>query len=72
MPVIEAFERGSVAFLVADYTRPNAIIAAELQKHNRAGVPMYLWYCAGRNVACRLARNPVYQSRNWSGGRRVV
>ncbi|MEM9938169.1 MAG: thioredoxin family protein [Pseudomonadota bacterium] len=48
-PVIEAFESGNVAFLVADYTRPDPLIAAELQKHNRAGVPMYLWYAPGAN-----------------------
>ncbi|MDJ0922802.1 MAG: protein-disulfide reductase DsbD family protein [Henriciella sp.] len=46
-PVTEAFEAGNVAFLVADYTRPDPLIAAELQKHNRAGVPMYLWYPPG-------------------------
>lgn len=46
-PVEAAFERGNVAFLVADYTRPDPVIAAELQKHYRAGVPMYLWYAPG-------------------------
>ncbi len=45
--VTEAFEAGDVAFLVADYTRPNAEIAAELRRHNRAGVPLYLWYAPG-------------------------
>ncbi len=45
--VTDAFKRGNVAFLVADFTRPNAEIAAELKRHNRAGVPMYLWYAAG-------------------------
>lgn len=49
-PVKEAFTRANVAFLVADYTKPDAVIAAELQKHNRAGVPMYLWYPAGETV----------------------
>lgn len=42
--VADAFRRAEVAFLVADYTRPNPEIAAELQRHGRAGVPMYLWY----------------------------
>ena len=36
-----------VAFLVADYTRPDPVIAAELQKHGRAGVPLYLYYAPG-------------------------
>jgi len=45
--VSDAFVAANVAFLVADYTRPDPIIAAELQKHGRAGVPMYLWYAPG-------------------------
>ena len=45
--VSEAFVAANVAFLVADYTRPDPVIAAELQKHSRAGVPMYLWYAPG-------------------------
>ena len=46
-PVIEAFETANVAFLVADFTNGDTMIARELQKHNRAGVPMYLWYAPG-------------------------
>lgn len=46
-PVVEAFEAGNVAFLVADFTNGDKQIALELQKHNRAGVPMYLWYAPG-------------------------
>lgn len=46
-PVIEAFEAANVAFLVADFTNTDQTIALELQKHNRAGVPMYLWYAPG-------------------------
>ncbi len=45
--VSRAFEDGNVAFLVADFTRGDEAIAAELRKHNRAGVPMYLWYANG-------------------------
>ena len=45
--VSEAFTSANVAFLVADYTRPDPVIAAALKEHNRAGVPMYLWYEAG-------------------------
>lgn len=46
-PVTEAFEASNVAFLVADFTNGDKTIALELQKHNRAGVPMYLWYAPG-------------------------
>ena len=46
-PVVEAFEKANVAFLVADFTTTDKTIALELQKHNRAGVPMYLWYAPG-------------------------
>ncbi|NQY15583.1 MAG: thioredoxin family protein [Henriciella sp.] len=45
--VTAAFERADVAFLVADFTNGDTTIALELQKHNRAGVPMYLWYPPG-------------------------
>ncbi len=45
--VTEAFEAGNVAFLVADFTNGDQTIALELQKRNRAGVPMYLWYAPG-------------------------
>ncbi len=45
--VQDAFEKANVAFLVADFTRKDAVIAAELQRRNRAGVPMYLWYAPG-------------------------
>ncbi|NQY95613.1 MAG: thioredoxin family protein [Henriciella sp.] len=46
-PVVDAFAEGNVAFLVADFTNGDTTIALELQKHNRAGVPMYLWYAPG-------------------------
>ena len=45
--VVDAFEAGNVAFLVADFTNGDPTIARELQKHGRAGVPMYLWYAPG-------------------------
>lgn len=47
-PVTEAFEKGDVAFLVADFTNGDKTIALELQKRGRAGVPMYLWYAPGQ------------------------
>ena len=49
-PVVDAFAEGDVAFLVADFTNGDKTIALELQKHNRAGVPMYLWYAPGETT----------------------
>lgn len=43
-PVTEAFGRADVAFLIADFTHFDSAIARELKRHNRAGVPLYLWY----------------------------
>jgi thiol:disulfide interchange protein DsbD len=45
--VQQAFADADVAFLVADFTRKDPVIAAELKLRERAGVPMYLWYPAG-------------------------
>lgn len=45
--VHEAFAAHDVAFLVADFTRKDPVIAEELKRRQRAGVPMYLWYAAG-------------------------
>lgn len=46
--VQEAFAASNVAFLVADFTRKDPVIAEELRLRQRAGVPLYLWYPAGR------------------------
>ncbi|MEM9226158.1 MAG: thioredoxin family protein, partial [Pseudomonadota bacterium] len=46
-PVTEAFLAANVAFLEADFTRPDSAISAALKQHNRAGVPLYLWYAPG-------------------------
>lgn len=45
--VQNAFADANVAFLVADFTRKDPVIAEELKRRERAGVPMYLWYPAG-------------------------
>jgi thiol:disulfide interchange protein DsbD len=45
--VAEAFERAHVAFLKADWTNRDAVIAAALAEHGRAGVPLYLYYPSG-------------------------
>jgi thiol:disulfide interchange protein DsbD len=44
--VREAFRRGDVAFLKADWTRRDPQIAADLARFGRAGVPLYLLYPA--------------------------
>ena len=43
----QLFDQTDTAFLVADWTNKNDVIAAELKKHGRAGVPLYLVYKPG-------------------------
>jgi thiol:disulfide interchange protein DsbD len=45
--VAEAFRRGGVAYLKADWTLRDPVIAADLARFGRAGVPLYLVYPAG-------------------------
>jgi thiol:disulfide interchange protein DsbD len=45
--VREALERHQVAYLKGDWTRRDAAITAELQRHGRGGVPLYLLYPPG-------------------------
>jgi thiol:disulfide interchange protein DsbD len=45
--VAEAFKRTNAAYLKADWTRKDAVIAADLASHGRAGVPLYLVYGKG-------------------------
>jgi thiol:disulfide interchange protein DsbD len=40
----QAFAEKNVAFVVADWTARDDIIAAELRRHGRTGVPLYLVY----------------------------
>lgn len=49
--VQDAFAENNVAFLVADFTRKDPVIAEEIKRRNRAGVPMYLWYAPGADDA---------------------
>ncbi len=42
--VMQAFDRQGVALLRADWTRKDAVIANELTRHGRSGVPLYLVY----------------------------
>lgn len=49
--VAKAFARHKVAYLKADWTKKDAVIAADLAAHGRAGVPLYLVYGAGNPEA---------------------
>jgi len=44
----DAFEAGNVAVLMGDWTRPDPVISKFLEKHGRAGVPLYLFYASGQ------------------------
>ncbi len=49
-PDVQAiFKSTDTAFLVADWTNKNDIIAAELARHGRSGVPLYLLFPAGHD-----------------------
>ena len=43
----EAFKASGVVYLKADWTRRDAVIAEDLERFGRAGVPLYLVYPAG-------------------------
>ncbi|TKD51240.1 protein-disulfide reductase DsbD family protein [Sphingomonas baiyangensis] len=45
--VAEAFKSGGVQVLVGDWTDGNPELGRFIEKHNRAGVPLYLWYAPG-------------------------
>ncbi len=42
-----AMERTDAVYLVGDWTRRDDAITAELQRHGRSGVPLYLLYSPG-------------------------
>ena len=42
-----AFAENNVAFLTADFTKRDPVIAEELARRQRPGVPMYLYYAPG-------------------------
>lgn len=46
-PVAEAFAAGEVAVLVGDWTDGDPALGRFIETHNRAGVPLYLWYQPG-------------------------
>lgn len=46
--VAKALAGGKVAVLVGDWTDGNPALGRFIEKHNRAGVPLYLWYKPGQ------------------------
>lgn len=44
----EALQAANAVYLVGDWTRRDDAITAELQRHGRSGVPLYLFYAPGR------------------------
>jgi len=44
----QALEQANAVYLVGDWTRRDDAITAELQRHGRSGVPLYLVYAPGR------------------------
>ena len=48
--VQDYFIENDIQVLVGDWTMRGPEIAAELQKHGRAGVPMYLYYEPNGNI----------------------
>lgn len=44
----EAMQAANAVYLVGDWTRRDDAITAELQRHGRSGVPLYLLYTPGR------------------------
>ncbi|PKP90429.1 MAG: thiol:disulfide interchange protein, partial [Alphaproteobacteria bacterium HGW-Alphaproteobacteria-16] len=45
--VASAFAEGNVAVLVGDWTDGDPALGRFIERHNRAGVPLYLWYPKG-------------------------
>lgn len=45
----QALEQANAVYLVGDWTRRDDAITAELQRHGRSGVPLYLVYAPGKS-----------------------
>jgi DsbC/DsbD-like thiol-disulfide interchange protein/cytochrome c biogenesis protein CcdA len=48
--VRDAFGRAHVAVLVGDWTDGDPALGRFIERHNRAGVPLYLWYAPGQEA----------------------
>jgi thiol:disulfide interchange protein len=49
--VRDALRDGKVAVLVGDWTNGDPVLGRFIERHNRAGVPLYLWYAPGQDQA---------------------
>ncbi|MBB5709667.1 protein-disulfide reductase DsbD family protein [Sphingomonas xinjiangensis] len=47
--VRDALRDGNVAVLVGDWTNGDPALGRFIERHNRAGVPLYLWYTPGQD-----------------------
>lgn len=45
--VADSFRRGKVSVMVGDWTDGDPALGRFIEAHNRAGVPLYLWYAPG-------------------------
>jgi thiol:disulfide interchange protein len=45
--VADAFAQNKVAVLIGDWTNGDPALGRFIERHNRAGVPLYLWYKSG-------------------------
>jgi thiol:disulfide interchange protein DsbD len=61
--VQQALAATSTRYLVADWTRPDARIAAELASRQRAGVPMYLLFSPYRPESPEVLPELLSESR---------
>ncbi len=52
--VTEAFNRQNVAYLKADWTNYDPVIAATLERWGRSGIPLYLFYPADRSLPAQI------------------
>ncbi|MHA6722773.1 protein-disulfide reductase DsbD family protein [Sphingomonas sp. RS2018] len=52
--VQDALGASKVAVLVGDWTDGDPALGRFIERHNRAGVPLYLWYAAGTNAPAVL------------------
>jgi len=46
----DAFRQGDVTVLVGDWTDGDPALGRFIERHNRAGVPLYLWYAPGTDA----------------------
>ncbi len=49
--VADAFAKGGVKVLVGDWTDGDPVLGRFIEAHNRAGVPLYLYYAPGKGEA---------------------